>query len=212
MADGTAKPIEQVALGDFVLASDPLSGETAAEEVTDVITGAGIKHLVEVGIDNNHDEKFGWITATSGHPFWVQGAGWTKAGQLAVGDMLTNATGDSAVVTSLKASIMVGSVYNLTVDRLHTYYVMADGQDSVLVHNCSDASLAKGLGYNPSGKGSKNPIFKRSKGGKGPMYISRDRDSHSGGYWKGAKTAKALERKATRSGTYSRDLKTRIGD
>lgn len=71
---------------------------------------------------------------------------------------------------------------------------------------------AKALGYietNFKSHGAK--VYKRGKKAKGPRYISRDVDKHSGGSWKGAKTIKALGKKETRSGTYDALLR-RIGD
>ena len=47
---------------------------------------------------------------------------------------------------------------------------------------------------------------------KGRQYITRDVDGHNGGAWKMATSVKKLGSKATRDGTFSADLKTRIGD
>jgi hypothetical protein len=72
-------------------------------------------------------------------------------------------------------------------------------------------AVAKQLGYratNYTSKGAK--VYVRSKG-KGPKYIVRDRDGHSGGAWKGASSVRNLGSKNTRSGTYNAELK-RIGD
>lgn len=70
---------------------------------------------------------------------------------------------------------------------------------------------AKDLGYslvNETSHGQK--VFKRNKG-KGPKYISPDKDGHNGGAWKGASSIKNLGSKKTRSGTYDAEL-NRIGD
>ncbi|TKI22122.1 hypothetical protein FCO27_16950 [Bacillus pumilus] len=71
--------------------------------------------------------------------------------------------------------------------------------------------VAKQLGYSATNyisKGAK--VYKRGKG-KGPKYITRDNDGHTGGTWKGASTVKNLASKKTRSGTYDAELR-RIGD
>jgi len=47
---------------------------------------------------------------------------------------------------------------------------------------------------------------------KGREYITRDIDGHLGGAWKKATSVKKLGSKTTRDGTFSADLKTRIGD
>lgn len=72
-------------------------------------------------------------------------------------------------------------------------------------------AAAEDLGYtatNYLSHGQK--VYKRGKG-KGPKYITVDKDGHNGGVWKGADTVKELGSKKTRSGTYDAELK-RIGD
>ena len=48
MADGTAKAIDEVELGDWVLADDPETGERGARQVTDLIVGRGRKELIDI--------------------------------------------------------------------------------------------------------------------------------------------------------------------
>ncbi|MEI5033273.1 polymorphic toxin-type HINT domain-containing protein [Streptomyces sp. S1A(2023)] len=50
MADGSRKPIENVKLGDKVLATDPKTGETTAQPVVSTILGEGAKNLVKVTV------------------------------------------------------------------------------------------------------------------------------------------------------------------
>lgn len=72
-------------------------------------------------------------------------------------------------------------------------------------------AVAKELGYSETNYTSHNAkVYKRGKG-KGPKYITRDKDSHIGGAWKGANTVDGLKSKKTRSGTYDAEL-NRIGD
>ncbi|WP_345799683.1 hypothetical protein [Streptomyces rochei] len=51
MADGTSKEIEDVDVGDKVLAADPETGKTTVQTVTAEIKGKGAKHLFRVTID-----------------------------------------------------------------------------------------------------------------------------------------------------------------
>ena len=96
-ADGSTKPIEQVELGDWVVAADPTTGESGARGVTDIITGSGHKTLVELTIDGQT------VTATGGHPFWVDNeARWVEARELTTGDMLLSENGTRASVDSLR--------------------------------------------------------------------------------------------------------------
>lgn len=137
MADGSTKPIEQVQIGDLVLATDPVTGETLAQPVTDLITGGGTKQLVQIGTDPDGDGVLDWITATDGHPFWVAGDGWIDAGQLTIGDLLIGDDGELIEIHKLGASTRIAVVHNLTVNALHTYYVLV-GDEPVLVHNAQE--------------------------------------------------------------------------
>ncbi|MFC0540716.1 polymorphic toxin-type HINT domain-containing protein [Kutzneria chonburiensis] len=133
MSDGSTKPIDSVEVGDQVRATDPTTGKSANEPVTDVIVGQGLKHLVDVVV-TDHGESDS-VTATDNHPFWVVDlARWVNAGQLKVGQHLLTDDGRTVVVGRLRAHDEITRVYNLTVDTLHTYYVLA-GETSVLVHN-----------------------------------------------------------------------------
>ncbi len=132
MADGTQRPIEDVQVGDLVWATDPTTGESAAEPVTDLILGRGLKHLVRIGTDHDRDGVIDWITATDGHPFWVDGDGWTDAGELAVGDMLVDEDGTQVSILELGYDTRTATVHNLTVNRIHTYHA---GLGDLLNHN-----------------------------------------------------------------------------
>ena len=54
-------------------------------------------------------------------------------------------------------------------------------------------------------------MFEREGNGPYPRYITRDRDDHSGGAWKGAQTIKDIRSRSTRAGTYDEQLR-RIGE
>jgi hypothetical protein len=75
------------------------------------------------------------ITATANHPFWVANRqSWTDAGSLQPGDQVLTATGERSVCCRCVTTRRYLRVFNLTVESLHTYYVMAGGS-AVLVHN-----------------------------------------------------------------------------
>ncbi|MGW0394260.1 ricin-type beta-trefoil lectin domain protein [Streptomyces sp. NPDC003042] len=140
MADGSTKSIEDLESEDKVLATDPESGETSAQEVTATILGEGTKNLVEIGIDADgaEDSTSDVITATDKHPFWVSElAKWVHATDLQPGQWLQTSTGTRVQVTAVKRwTAERATVHNLTVSDLHTYYVLA-GATPVLVHNCN---------------------------------------------------------------------------
>ncbi|MEU5696327.1 polymorphic toxin-type HINT domain-containing protein [Actinosynnema sp. NPDC020468] len=133
MADGTHRPIGQVRVGDRVRATDPVTGVTRDAAVLDVIVGSGSKHLVSVDFGGRSV-----LTATDNHPFWT-GDRWVEAGDLAAGDHLVTATGGTETVVGTRDHSAFRTVFNLTVEGVHTFFV---GEDDVLVHNSGDGSTA----------------------------------------------------------------------
>ncbi|MFD7865554.1 RHS repeat-associated core domain-containing protein [Streptomyces sp. NPDC059783] len=138
MADGTHKPIKDIEIGDKVQAADPDTDAVGVRTVTALIKGQGEKKLVDLVIDTDGSQggKTGSITATDGHPFWVPDLRqWVDAGDLQPGQWLQTSAGTWVQVSRLQYRVESRAVYNLTVDDLHTYYVLA-GTTPVLVHNC----------------------------------------------------------------------------
>ncbi|WP_344121994.1 DNRLRE domain-containing protein [Streptomyces blastmyceticus] len=137
MADGSTKPIRDIQIGEKVLATDPTTGRTEARPVEDVIVGNGEKHLVKLTVDTDGDkgDATDTITATEGHPFWLEDQHtWAKAADIKPGSLLRTSTGTWVKVTATRAWTAVQQVFNLSVSGIHTYYVQA-GAAPVLVHN-----------------------------------------------------------------------------
>ncbi|MFI5867188.1 polymorphic toxin-type HINT domain-containing protein [Streptomyces sp. NPDC051546] len=133
MADGSTKNIEDVELGDRVRATDPETGETGDREVTRLITTEDDKYFNTISIAT--EEGIEELTATYEHPFWSPSADtWIEAGQLTPGSTLLTDQSKTVIVTANKPYSRHARTYNLTVDGLHTYYVLA-GATPVLVHN-----------------------------------------------------------------------------
>jgi RHS repeat-associated protein len=137
MANGTRKAIQDVRVGDEVLATDPVSGLTQRQTVTESVVGEGEKHVVEITTAGG-----GKIVATDGHPFWVDDrADWVDAGGVEAGDWLRGPDGQSVRVASIRTWTSYLRVHNLAVGGIHTFYVQAAGE-SVLVHNCGTGGEA----------------------------------------------------------------------
>ncbi|MFE3314269.1 polymorphic toxin-type HINT domain-containing protein [Embleya sp. NPDC059213] len=136
MADGTHKPIEEIKLGDAVLATDPETGETTAKTVTALITSENLKNLTQIRIDDDEPgTENAPITATGHHPFWTADtAQWTRIDQLSPGDHLATAEGNTLRIAATHSWQQIQRVHNLTVADTHTYYVVT-GTSSALVHN-----------------------------------------------------------------------------
>ncbi|WP_328443363.1 polymorphic toxin-type HINT domain-containing protein [Streptomyces sp. NBC_00386] len=151
MAGGKTKDIEDVKVGDEVVATDPESGKTGRRKVTQLIVTDDDKSFNELSIATADGvEK---LTATSGHPFWSPSEGkWTPAGKLKSGMTLLTDDGDTVIITGNRSYIGQARTYNLTVDGLHTYYVLA-GKTPVLVHNsggCPDLDALSQSGMRPA--------------------------------------------------------------
>ncbi|MEW1722060.1 RHS repeat-associated core domain-containing protein [Streptomyces sp. NPDC093109] len=141
MADGTHKPIKDVRVGDKVLATDPQTGESGPRRVTTLIQGAGDKSLTDITV-TDASGKPAKITATDGHPFWVPELDtWIDAGKLQPGQWLRTSAGTHVQISAIAHRAVTTKVYNLTVDDLHTYHVLA-GVSPVLVHNCGGREVA----------------------------------------------------------------------
>ncbi|MGW2961759.1 polymorphic toxin-type HINT domain-containing protein [Streptomyces sp. NPDC001220] len=108
------------------------------------------------------------ITATRHHPFWSPSAHrWIDAGDLEPGQTLRTNNGETVTVVRVHRYHQLHPAYNLTVDSLHTYYVLA-GTTAVLVHNSGiclfpntmpgtlgqELALAENLGVKPATVGS----------------------------------------------------------
>jgi guanyl-specific ribonuclease Sa len=134
MADGKRRRIDEVEVGDMVVATDPETGETKAREV--VATLPHQDQLVTLATD------VGEIVTTEDHRYWnVTDGEWQAAHALDPGDHLLAASGVSVVVEGLDwSTIHTTTAYDLDVQRIDTFYVGA-GDLEVLVHNCNIARI-----------------------------------------------------------------------
>lgn len=123
------KPIEDVRVGDWVLAKDPdEAGPPTAHRVT-ALPRNWTEHWVHVLVEGG-----GELQATREHPFWARGRGWVDAKDLRVGDVLEDEAGRPVAVAAVTIKPRTADTFNLTVNGVHTYYALAGGTP-VLVHN-----------------------------------------------------------------------------
>ena len=162
MADGSRKPIEQVTVGEEVLAHNPATGSEEPRVVVEALVHE------EVGTWRVSTSDGGSVTTTATHPFLVEDGGWVAARDLRPGDRLHRAipgaggtpeergtpgaaapdgapdvaASDGAPVTvvSVVPTGQEATVHNLHVAGLHSYYVVTTSSTPVAVHNkCVDA-------------------------------------------------------------------------
>ncbi|MFE9559292.1 RHS repeat-associated core domain-containing protein [Streptomyces sp. NPDC006703] len=140
LASGAAIPISQVKPGDTVQATDPLTNTTQPEKVTDVIVTRTDKDFTDTTVHTAAGDQT--ITSTQHHPYWdATRKQWVDAANLKAGEQLRQPDGSLITVIKVRNYRDAVITYNLTVDRIHTYYVLA-GAAPVLVHNCDGAQAA----------------------------------------------------------------------
>jgi hypothetical protein len=133
MADGTTKPIKDIEIGDYVLATDPETGRTEAKPVVALHRNLD-HHLADIIIATS-DGTTAVLHTTAEHRFWnITREDWTPAAAMNPGELLLTPTGAPARVIALSYFNRPAPMFNLTVRDIHTYYVALSGT-AVLVHN-----------------------------------------------------------------------------
>ncbi|WP_235002585.1 RHS repeat-associated core domain-containing protein [Actinacidiphila paucisporea] len=139
LADGQTKDIEDVEVGDKVVTTDPDTGKTAVRPVIATIITDHDKNFTDLTVKAGSTSAS--IVATDTHPFWVVNEGrWVDAGDLTPGMQLRDDAGQAVPVLAARHFVQQQRTYDLTIDDLHTYYVLA-GQTPVLVHNDGGAGF-----------------------------------------------------------------------
>ncbi|GHH67792.1 type IV secretion protein Rhs [Kitasatospora indigofera] len=147
MTNGDSKPIDQVQVGDNVLATDPQTGVSAAKTVTAVITTPDDEDFTDLSFGDSQDPTAtgpapgATLTTTWHHPFWsLTAERWTEASSLQIGEELRQPDGGAVAIRGVHNYHRQVLTYNLTVTDFHAYYVLA-GETPVLVHNSSNCGM-----------------------------------------------------------------------
>jgi len=179
MADGSSQPIDRVKPGESVKNALPGAevGSTGqSHKVTQVHVTKTDRHYVDVTIRTNHGSQK--IVGTAHHLYWdATSRSWTRADQLRVGDELQSSAGRTVRIAALHAHVAGIITYNLTVEGVHTYYVLA-GDTPVLVHNTSCKSFGR---LSPSGRmdiPNESGVY-RIETNDGTVYVGKATDIHS---------------------------------
>lgn len=158
MADGSRKAIEDIETGDVVFATDPETGESYKKTVLETIRTEDDKDFTELTVAT--DDGPASIVATDTHPFWVPELNeWVNAGNLQVGNYLRTSAGNHVKIVELNHYTKRQRTHDLTIDDVHTYYVLA-GATPVLVHNCGGGTTVyRGVSEVSGQTGGPNPAF-----------------------------------------------------
>jgi len=121
------KNIEDIEVGDKVLAYDEKTGEQAYKKVVQLFRGE-TKEWYHVFVDGEE------IVCTGNHPFYVEGKGFVKAKDLTTEEKLTLSDGKQVEIEKIEIEKLdkPETKYNFEVEGFHTYYVT---EKAVLVHN-----------------------------------------------------------------------------
>ncbi|MBS2545479.1 hypothetical protein KGQ19_01215 [Catenulispora sp. NL8] len=143
MADGTVEPIQDIRVGDEISNATPGAAETEQHRVEQVHTTFTDTDFTDLTVQTPDGEDT--VTGTQNHPYYdLNAEAFIDASKLGIGDKLQSTSGAAVTVLNVRNYISSMVTYDLTIEGLHTYYVVA-GTTSVLVHNdsCRDGILAK---------------------------------------------------------------------
>ncbi|MGI5190734.1 polymorphic toxin-type HINT domain-containing protein [Promicromonospora sp. CA-289599] len=142
------KPIEEIQVGDKVWAKDLDTGENELRTVDKTFVRQA-PELLSLTIAASV------LTTTEDHPFWVEGKGWTRAGDMAIGDVLVTPDG-TVTLDAVRPEHSPAIVYNFRVPGVHTYYALA-GSTPVLVHNANYGNFVPSPKHGKTQRGNAAP-------------------------------------------------------
>jgi len=137
LADGKTKAIGKLKVGDKVEAADPTTGKEVGARTVQHVWINHDTDLLDLTVSTGHGHT-AVIHTTSNHPFWDNTTHtWVAAGKLKPGDQLNSTGNQHPTVITTKPTPGAANRWNLTIQQLHTYYVLA-GATPILVHNTDE--------------------------------------------------------------------------
>jgi len=125
LGNNDVKNIEDVSAGDEVITYNESTGENEIGIVGD-LTKHEATSVIRLTLDNENI-----ITTTEEHPFFVEGKGWVKAGELQPLDVCKKVDGSESLISTVEVLEETHTVYNLlSVSDNHNFYA-----NGILVHN-----------------------------------------------------------------------------
>ncbi|MFI6051587.1 polymorphic toxin-type HINT domain-containing protein [Streptomyces violascens] len=185
LENGKTKPIGEIEVGDRVEAADPETGEHQGPRPVDATLVNRDKDLVDLKIQAP-DQAVVTLHTTSKHPFWdATTHSWVPAGELPVGHALAADKGQLSTLLAVTTVSGSADMHNLTVDDLHTYYVLA-GDTPVLVHNAGGDPVTpniilRGLQQIQDG------TLEQRRNPDGTLDFYKGGDNRKTAWWEGAK-------------------------
>ncbi|MBV9948536.1 MAG: Hint domain-containing protein [Myxococcales bacterium] len=152
------RAIEDLRAGDLVLSRDEATGAVEPEPVVRTFVTPD-QPLVEVSLGGSAP-----IRVTPTHRFGTTDRGWVPAADLAPGEAVVTASGAGAEVLAVTPLAARETVYNLAVEKTHTYFVGASG---AWVHNDGCDTAIPSTPTLPGGGGGSGGGGSSSGGGGG---------------------------------------------
>jgi hypothetical protein len=124
------KRIDEIQVGDYVLAKDIDTGNTCYKQVKQVYIKS-TDTFIRLNVEGEE------IRTTSSHVFFTNTGWWKAAGNIKEGDKIVDSSGEMKEVKSIELEKLdeYERIYNFNVEDYHTYFV---GSHGLLVHNdCS---------------------------------------------------------------------------
>lgn len=145
MDKGKTKPIGKIKTGDKVEAANSKTGKHQGARTVQHVWINHDRDLLDLTL-RTESGRTATLHTTANHPFWDDTTHtWVAAGKLHDGDALNTATNGHAYVVKTQPTPGTANRWNLTVQQLHTYYVVAGGV-SILVHNSNGPDSCPVLG------------------------------------------------------------------
>lgn len=135
------RDIEDLEVGDRVLARNDATGETTYRPIVELIRNQD-RPIWEVTVELD-DGSTEVIATTDEHPWRTTDGRWVETDDLSLGFELVTAEGLSVEVVSVSATDRLSDTYNFEVEGFHTYFV---GEAGVWVHNRCGETLWTALG------------------------------------------------------------------
>jgi hypothetical protein len=152
MANGNSKVIEDVERGEWIITDDPNDNEPPKPTKVEWLIRNRTDRLYTVEWDRDGDGRtVAHVRATSEHPFYALGRGWTPAKDLQPGDRIQTHQQRTVTVTGNHAWIAPSATYNLDVGEPHTYFV-GNSESWLLVHNAEYDTVPYSSFVSPSEK------------------------------------------------------------
>lgn len=125
LSNGDFKNIEDVVVGEEVLTYNEESGVNE-KGIVGNLKQHEVNSVIRLTLDNQNI-----IITTQEHPFFVEGKGWVKAGELQPLDVCKKVDGSESLISTVEVLEETHIVYNLlSVSENHNFYA-----NGILVHN-----------------------------------------------------------------------------